>query len=50
MICQCDKCSVVVPAAEAIVDVLHIGREALEKATSIQDTSSSSVLSMEIYV
>ncbi|KAG1722630.1 uncharacterized protein EDB91DRAFT_202837 [Suillus paluster] len=41
---QCVKCRAVVTATESIMDSLRVGQEALEKATSIQDTGQSSML------
>lgn len=49
-ICQCTKCRAVLPGLESVVDALRIGQEALNKATSIQDTSSLSMLRRETSV
>ncbi|KAJ8587364.1 SET domain-containing protein [Rhizopogon salebrosus TDB-379] len=43
---QCEKCHAVVPAPESIMDALRIGQEALEKATSIQDTNHAKALQL----
>lgn len=41
---QCVKCRAVVATPAFIMDALHIGQEALAKATSIQDTGLSPML------
>ncbi|KAG1735648.1 uncharacterized protein EDB91DRAFT_1238225 [Suillus paluster] len=46
---QCVKCRAVVTATESIMDSLRVGQEALEKATSIQDTGQSSMLNTKTY-